>query len=74
MIPQNVWWDLRDAISGIVIDLRYATENNFMQQAVYNIARPLLRAPAARALRAVQRELAAHGLGIKIWDAYRPTV
>ncbi|MGH7946326.1 MAG: M15 family metallopeptidase [Opitutaceae bacterium] len=63
---------LRDAIPGIVIDIRYATANNFMQQPVYNIARPLLRAPAARALQAVQRELATQGLGIKVWDAYRP--
>ncbi len=63
---------LRDAIPGIVIDIRYATANNFMQQPVYNSARPLLRAPAARALRAVQRELAKQGLGIKVWDVHRP--
>ncbi len=64
--------DLRDTIPGMVIDIRYATDENFMKQPVYNSARPLLRVPAARALQAVQRELAAQGLGIKVWDAYRP--
>ncbi|MGH8659276.1 MAG: M15 family metallopeptidase [Gammaproteobacteria bacterium] len=70
--PSKRLIDLRDRIPGMVIDIRYATESNFMRQPVYNIARPLLRAPAARALQAVQRELAAQGLGLKVWDAYRP--
>ncbi|MGH8652503.1 MAG: M15 family metallopeptidase, partial [Gammaproteobacteria bacterium] len=70
--PSKRLVDLRDAIPGIVIDIRYATDQNFMKQPVYNIARPLLRAPAARALHAVQQELAKQGLGIKVWDAYRP--
>lgn len=70
--PSKRLMDLRDAIPEIVIDIRYATNQNFMKQPVYNIARPLLRAPAARALHAVQQELAKQGLGIKVWDAYRP--
>ncbi|HEY0159668.1 MAG TPA: M15 family metallopeptidase [Thermoanaerobaculia bacterium] len=57
---------------GIPLDIRYATENNFMKKALYPVARAWLRAPAARALVEVQRELALRGLGIKVFDGYRP--
>jgi D-alanyl-D-alanine dipeptidase len=57
---------------GIPLDIRYATENNFMKTPLYPVAKAFLRAPAADALLAVQRELAARGLGIKVHDAYRP--
>ncbi|HEV7921234.1 MAG TPA: M15 family metallopeptidase [Thermoanaerobaculia bacterium] len=54
------------------IDVRYATANNFMHQVLYPVARVYLRAPAAEALRAVQADLARDGLGIKVFDGYRP--
>ncbi|MFL6244602.1 MAG: M15 family metallopeptidase [Thermoanaerobaculia bacterium] len=57
---------------GIPLDIRYATPNNFMKKTLYPVAKAYLRAPAARALADVQRELAARGLGIKVFDAYRP--
>lgn len=57
---------------GIPVDIRYATANNFMKQELYPVAKAYLRAPAARALKNVQEELAREGLGIKVYDAYRP--
>jgi D-alanyl-D-alanine dipeptidase len=57
---------------GIPVDIRYATENNFLKRALYPVAKAYLRAPAARALVDVQQELAARGIGIKVFDAYRP--
>jgi len=57
---------------GIPLDIRYATPNNFMKQTLYPVAKAYLRAPAAEALVNVQRDLAARGLGIKVFDAYRP--
>lgn len=57
---------------GIPLDIRYATANNFMKQTLYPSAKAFLRAPAARALADVHRELAAQGLGIKVFDGYRP--
>jgi D-alanyl-D-alanine dipeptidase len=57
---------------GIPIDIRYATTNNFMKQRLYPVAKAYLRAPAARALKEVQDELAKEGLGIKVFDGYRP--
>jgi len=55
------------------VDLRYATANNFMHRAVYpQSARCYLRAPVAQKLQAVQRDLQAQGLGLKLFDCYRP--
>ncbi|MBL8726804.1 MAG: serine hydrolase [Planctomycetes bacterium] len=54
-------------------DLRYATANNFLGTPVYPAdARAKLQRPAAEALVRVQRALAADGLGLCIFDAYRP--
>lgn len=54
-------------------DLRYATANNFTGQALYPAAADAwLRRDAALALRRAQRALRARGLGLKIFDAYRP--
>ena len=55
-----------------VLDIRYATSNNLMHRPVYTVAAAFLRAPAAAALNAVQKDLAAKGYGLKIFDAYRP--
>lgn len=56
----------------IRIDVRYATANNFMKHPLYPVAKVYLRRPAADALRDVQRELAERGLGLKVFDGYRP--
>lgn len=64
--------DLAAFIPGIVLDIRYATPNNFMHRPLYPVARAFLRRPAAEALRAVQSDLAKEGLGLKVFDGYRP--
>ncbi len=56
----------------IRLDIRYATPNNFLHQTVYPQARCFLRHDAAMAIDAVQKELELIGLGLKIFDGYRP--
>ena len=56
----------------IKLDIRYATSNNFVGRAVYPEARAFLQRPAAEALVGVHRQLAERGLGIVIFDGYRP--
>lgn len=66
--------DLLKIIPGLVLDLRYATTNNFTHRQMY-VPAPrctFLRQPAASALAAVQKELNDKGYGLKIFDAYRP--
>lgn len=57
---------------GFPLDVRYATSDNFMRTQLYPVARTYLRAPAATALSAARKELAAQGIGIKVFDGYRP--
>lgn len=64
--------DLETFIPGIVLDIRYATANNFMEEQIYASAAAWLRLPAAKALKDVQEDLAKLGYGLKIFDAYRP--
>jgi D-alanyl-D-alanine dipeptidase len=54
------------------MELRYASPYNFLGLTVYPKLDPQLRCPVALALQLVQRDLAEQGLGLKIWDAYRP--
>lgn len=56
----------------IVIDLPYATKNNFCKRKLYPIERCFLRREVAKALVGVQKDLKEHGVGLKIWDGYRP--
>jgi D-alanyl-D-alanine dipeptidase len=66
--------DVRSADPSIRIDVRYATDDNFTGAVLPGYERPvaLLRPPAARALGRVQERLRADGLGLLVYDAYRP--
>lgn len=70
--PDTALVDIATLDTTLHFDLRYATADNFTGVAVYPEARALLRREAALALLAVQEELRAEGLGLLIWDAYRP--
>lgn len=56
----------------IKLDIRYARTDNFVGKAVYPEARAFLQRPAAEAVIRVHRKLKEQGLGIVIFDGYRP--
>jgi len=56
----------------IKLDIRYATDQNFVGRPVYPEARAFLQKPAAEAVVRVHRTLKKQGLGIVIFDGYRP--
>lgn len=64
--------DLVNYIPKIVLDIRYASNNNFTKNKVYDKPAAFLRLPAAEKLKEVQLELLKNGIGIKVFDAYRP--
>ena len=64
--------DLEKYIPGLVLDIRYATTNNFTGKKIYDRARAFARRPVADSLKAAMTEFAKHGAGIKVYDAYRP--
>jgi D-alanyl-D-alanine dipeptidase len=70
--PQIRLVEIKKYIPGIVLDIRYATNNNFMHRKMYQQARAFARLPVVMALKEVEADLKARGLGIKIYDAYRP--
>jgi D-alanyl-D-alanine dipeptidase len=70
--PRNALINLEGYVPGLVLDIRYATTNNFTGEQIYNLARAYARKPVAEALGKVQADLKKMGLGIKIFDAYRP--
>jgi D-alanyl-D-alanine dipeptidase len=63
-----------DIITEISIELRYAGNNNFIGQRIdgYESGRCIITADAAYALKRAQNNLKLFGLGLKIYDAYRP--
>lgn len=56
----------------IRVDLTYGRADNFTGEVLYERPRALLRAGAARRLARVQARLERRGLGLVVWDAYRP--
>lgn len=61
-----------DFIPGIRQSLAYATEDNFTGQQIYDFADAYLRYGTVKKLKLVCDELAQQGLGILIWDGFRP--
>jgi zinc D-Ala-D-Ala dipeptidase len=70
--PKKELIDLAEFVPGLVLEIRYATTNNFTGERIYNLAKAYARKPVAESLKKVQNELTKKGLGMKIFDAYRP--
>jgi D-alanyl-D-alanine dipeptidase len=64
--------NVKDLIPDIVLDLRYNTTANFFNQKLYSTDEAYLTLATVRRLRLVQDSLRARGLGLKIFDGYRP--
>lgn len=66
--------DLGLHIPNIRFELLYASNENFTGKRMYptNTKTTFLRVEPAKALAALSKELEQHGLGLLIWDAYRP--
>jgi len=66
--------DAGQAIPGLMVEMRYFGVHNFVGARVdgYKAPRCILSRPAAAALAKVQAELKPLGLGIKVYDCYRP--
>jgi D-alanyl-D-alanine dipeptidase len=66
--------DAASRVPGLAVDMRYTGAENFTGRPVPGYDAPvcLLAAPAADALARVQARLAPSGLGLKVYDCYRP--
>lgn len=61
-----------DWIPGIHTELRYATDNNFTHQVIYDFSGAYLRYGTVQKLAAAQAVLETEGYSLLIWDAFRP--
>jgi D-alanyl-D-alanine dipeptidase len=65
---------LAEIAPGVSVDMRYAGSENFVGVPIDGYDAPvcLLARPAALALAAVQHDLETDGLGLRVFDCYRP--
>ncbi len=70
--PNSKLVEIKKYIPEITLDIRYATTNNFTHRRMYPQARAFARLPVVMALKDVEADLKNRGLGLKIYDAYRP--
>ena len=61
-----------DYIPGMYQELKYATDQNFTGQIIYNFSDAYLRYSTVKKLAAVNDDLSELGLALKIWDGFRP--
>ena len=66
------WTELIRLEETIVLDMRYATTNNFVKEQLYECGRCFLRPEAAKAVAAVNQKLKAKGYRLKMFDCFRP--
>jgi zinc D-Ala-D-Ala dipeptidase len=73
-VARTLLTDVRSLDTTIVVEVRYATSNNFTGRPLpgYRGNRAYLRTEAAAALARVQRRLRTGGMGLKVFDGYRP--
>jgi len=66
--------NLKETVPSVAVELRYYGENNFIGQRIDGYEAPIcyVSISAAEALKAVQEELSSFGLGLKLFDGYRP--
>lgn len=63
---------ITDYIRDLPVDLKYASQDNFTGQVIYDFQDVYLRYGTVQKLLLVQEELISYGYGIKIWDGFRP--
>ena len=65
---------IKDFVPSIAVEMRYCTNNNFTGKPIpgYESRQAVITITTASALKKVQKELNKLGLGLKIFDAYRP--
>lgn len=64
--------DMASVSNDIILDMRYATPDNFLGSAVYPCARCLLRREVANALQQASLLFLQQGYRLKLYDCYRP--
>ncbi len=69
----TAFWTELTVDDGFVLDVRYATENNFTHKQIYPCGRCFLRPVLARKIKKLQHNIQKrYGYSLKLFDCYRP--
>ena len=71
IITKEGWIEITDD-KFTKLDLRYATENNFVDEQMYECGRCFIRKEANASLSQIREELKQKNIGIVLYDCYRP--
>ena len=71
-VPDDTLVNVQDYLPSVFVDLRYATENNFTGQVIYDFTEAQLRYGTVKKLALAADTLAQQGYALLIWDACRP--
>lgn len=71
-IEDTTFVNIKDFSGNFILDMKYATKENFLQTKVYDCASCYLRFKTVRSLIAANNEFKLKGYSIKIFDCYRP--
>lgn len=63
---------VREYLPEVTVELKYATQDNFTGQVIYDFDTCYLRYGTVKKLVVVQEALREQGLSLKIWDGFRP--
>lgn len=69
---KNGFSNIQNLDPSIIVELRYATTNNFTHQIIYDFTTAIARTGTAQKLANASLILRKKGYRLKIWDAYRP--
>lgn len=64
--------DVHELIPDVILDVRYATSNNFLKKPVYPVAAVYLKKTVAQKLKIAADDLRTKGYRLIIFDGYRP--
>lgn len=66
------WMEITEE-DGVILDIRYATNNNFTEKQIYPCGRCFLRPELAERIKSLQKDIAKrYGMKLKLFDCYRP--
>lgn len=71
-MEKEAFVDIKQVVLDCIVDLRYATKNNFTRNVIYPFQTAYVRLGTAEKLAKVQQTLSKNGYSLVVWDAYRP--
>lgn len=73
-VDDNTFINLKNYSNDFVYDMKYATDDNFLEDKVYPCAECFLRVKTVKSLLEANKTFLQKGFRIKLYDCYRPKV